>query len=116
MPKIFSSLFLLSLLAYFVFAGIEEFIPGFVSNYLSPHWLLIPVIVFLVAMMYKEREPVKPVPLSGVTAALLIFLASLATLTILWAGGSELQTLWRTLVAVYGGLLVAGMLTVLLKE
>ena len=116
MSRIFSTLFLLSLLAYFTFAGIEEFIPGFVSNYFSPHWLLIPVVGLLIAMMHTEKEPTKAPPLSRHTAALLISLASLVTLVILWVGGHELATVWRALVAVYGGLLVGGMLTVLLKE
>lgn len=112
-----STLFLISLVAYFVFAATEEFIPGFVSNYLNPQWLLIPVVGFLIAALRKDKESTKVTSLpTGKTAALLIFFAAVGTLGILWVSAAALEQPWRILVAVYGGVLVTGMLSVLLKE
>lgn len=125
MPKIFSSLFLISLVAYFAFATVEEFVPGFVSDYFSPHFLLLPVIAFLLAMIILERSgpshslktenhgnsKVKSWKGTG-----LIFAASIITLGMLWFLGGELAAAWRTLVSIYGALLVGGILTVLFKE
>lgn len=118
MPGLFSSFFLVSLVAYFAFATIEEFVPGFVGDYFNPHLLLIPVVGFLVALLIHERSEAPPLSAQkfGKKGAGLILLASMVTLAILWLGAQELPTFWRVLVAVYGGLLVAGMLTVLFKE
>lgn len=118
MSKAYSSCFVIALVAYFVFAAIEEFIPGFVSRYFNPQWLFIPVVILLILMLafgkngQKEKVGAKPERLNYV----LLFVAGLITLTIIWIGAKDLALFWRGLVAVYGGVLVVGMLSVLLKE
>ena len=120
MSKLFSSLFLISFVGYLIFATIEEFVPGFVTNYFSPHFLLIPVIVFLVILLVQERakaQVVAPRVSNGVRGMWgLIFFAAFVTLGILWFGAHELTYPWRALVAVYGAVVVTGILSVLLKE
>lgn len=117
MPRILSILFLITIVAYFSFATIEEFVPGFVSDYFNPHLLLIPVVGFLVALLVVEKGA-KPAaaPLKTKYSTPLILAAVLVTVGILWLGAQEIPTFWRVLVSVYGGLLVAGILTVLFKE
>lgn len=120
MSKLFSSLFLVSFLAYLVFSTFEEFIPGFVSNYMNPQFLLIPVVVFFLMLLIHER--IYKVPQHAQTEVrevrtwVLIFFAALITLGILWVGAYELTYGWRALVAVYGAVVVTGILSVLLKE
>ncbi|KKU73689.1 MAG: hypothetical protein UX98_C0005G0065 [Parcubacteria group bacterium GW2011_GWA2_47_26] len=124
MSKVFSVLFLISLVAYFAFAMAEELLPGFVSDYFNPHLLLIPVLIFLTTALVYEKGEVRMASSGGErltsksrkSQSLLIFLAGAITLGILWIGGREIETAWRVLMAVYGGLLVVGILTVLFKE
>lgn len=124
MSKIFGALFLISLIAYFAFATAEELLPGFVSAYFNVHLLLIPVFIFLIMTLIYERGKVNmtgqgsehAAPQSRKGKSPLIFLAGAVTLGILWVGGKEIETAWRALMAVYGALLVVGILTVLFKE
>ncbi len=117
MTKLFSTLFLISLLAYFVFATIEEFIIGFVSNYFNVHLLLVPVLIFLILVLSQERKGRKVQESKDQRGSLpLIIGAAFATLILLGLGAKELPLLWRILVAVYGAVVVAGILTVLFKE
>ncbi|GEM_PF-4404366 len=120
MSKLFSSLFLISFAAYLIFATFEEFIPGFVSSYINPQILLIPVVVFFLTLLIHERihkvPPRVSAPVREVRMWVLIFFAALITLGILWASASELTYGWRALVAIYGAVVVTGMLSVLLKE
>lgn len=124
MSKMFRTLFLISLVAYFAFATAEELLPGFVSAYFNVHFLLIPAFAFLIVALVYERGKVnmvgqgseRAVPQSQKSKSLLIFLAGAVTLGILWVGGQEIETAWRVLMAVYGSLLVVGILTVLFKE
>ena len=111
------ALFLITLVAYFAFAAIEEFVPGFVSDYFNVHWLLIPVFGFLLALLMVEKgaKPAEASQKTKYSTPLSIF-AALVTVGVLWLGAHELPAFWRSLVAVYGGLLVAGILSVLFKE
>ena len=113
-----SSLFLISLSAYFIFAAIEEFIPGFVSDYFNVHILLIPTVLFLASALFLERR--MPAPRERLQPAKgnvpLIVFTSFATLGILWFGANTLPLLWRVLVSAYGAVLVAGTLTILYKD
>ena len=117
MPHLPHYLFFISFAAYLIFAAIEEFIPGFVSDYFNPHLLLIPVVAFLAALLILERgKPAREEPQKARGSGGLIVFAALATLALLWFGADELSVLWRMLVAVYGAILVAGILTVLFKD
>lgn len=117
MSKGFNYLFVITLVVYIVFAAVEEFIPGFISDYFNPHLLIIPVVAFLAALLVVEREkPLRDGAQKTRRSWVLIVLASFATLVILWIGADELAVGWRAVVTVYGGLLVAGILSVLFKE
>ncbi|MBI4135517.1 hypothetical protein HY477_02170 [Candidatus Uhrbacteria bacterium] len=117
MSKVFSTLFLISLLAYFVFATIEEFIEGFVSSYFNVHLLLVPVLIFLILMLSRERNGLKAQESRDPRGSILLIIgAAFATLILLGLGAKELPLLWRILVAVYGAAAVAGILSVLFKE
>lgn len=116
MSKLFPSLFIVSLIAYIALATIEEFIPGFVSDYFNPHWLFIVVIVLLVVMLIFEKDKPLVAAEDKKWSWPLIFLAGIATLLLLWLGAHELSAFWRVLVALYGGLIVVGILSVLFKE
>lgn len=116
MTNIFSPLFLLSFVAYVIFLMGEEIAPGFVSNYFNPHLLLIPAIILLVLMLWREKKVPLEEPRKVTGGGLLIFLAGFITLSILWVGAYQLPTFWRTLVTIYGGLLTIGIINVLFKE
>ena len=117
MQNIIRILFLTALVAYFAFAAIEEFVPGFVSDYFNPHWLVVPVVGFLAALLVTEKNT-KPqaTPQKTKYSTPLIIVSVLVTVVILWLGAHELPIFWRALTALYGGVLVAGILSVLFKE
>lgn len=116
MSRIFSTLFPILLLAYVVFVTFEEFIPGSVSEYFNPHWLLILIMVFLVVMLVLERGKPQKMPQTRKGTGLLIFLAGAVTLVVIWVGAYEFSDFWRGLLAIYGSLIVVGILSILFKD
>ena len=61
-----------------------------------------------------NQQAERPRPASN--GIFLTILAAFATLALLWAGGEALPSIWRILVALYGAIMVSGILSVLFRD